>query len=210
MRRRSYVHTYVSDIQTIHNHTKPVSNTKNPSTQRRSSQSMLTSCFQYLEYAKLFFFGHLESTSEDRADACKMPSRIIHPSGRSVGRAIPPRTLERARTAQPPCLPFSPPLCPPRRPPRYVSLDSIPPRIHPVRSRVYPRHLEPRSTPRPSSTVGRRARRAAMRDARARARRKIYIRVHRRAAPRVVRRARRRRDHPLGSDRSDALDRRVV
>lgn len=114
--------------------------------------------------------------------------------GRSVERSSPARasrTLERARTARPPCLPFSPPLCPPRRPPRYVSLDSNPPAAPSNRSRVYPRDLEPRATPRCVDRRATRARRCVMR---ARAKEYIYIyicpsRVGRRAHRRVVLRA---------------------
>ena len=209
MRRRSYVHTYVSDIQTIQKHAKPLSNTKTHPHNAVPHNPCLHNVSNTLNTQNSFFSDTWSPRRRTEPMRAKCPrASSIHPVGRSVDRS--PPALSNARA------PHSHHVCHfhhlyvrqgvrqgTSRSTRYRR-ESIPFARGSIRATS--NLARPRDRRRPSGDA-RDARRCATR---ARARRKIYIRVHRRAAPRVVRRARRRRDHPLGSDRSDALDRRVV
>lgn len=171
MRRREYVHTYISDIQTIHKHAKSISNTKIPSAHHVPHNPFLHPVSNILNTQNLFFRTpgvHVGTTSAPALARGSVDRTSPAPAS---------RTLERAHTARPPCLPFSPPLCPPRRPPRYASL---PRRRAPVARGSIRARIHGASEPRANLARVDRGRATRARHPSPRARSKeIHIRVHR-------------------------------
>lgn len=200
MRRREYVHTYISDIQTIHKHAKSISNTKIPSAHHVPHNPFLHPVSNILNTQNLFFRTpgvHVGTTS------APCPRAWV---GRpNLARARVPHSRTRAHRTTAMSAIFTTSMS--AKASAKVRLASASPRAR--RSRVYPR-AHPR---RERTSSESRARRPRTRDARASS---IAARAVKRNtktfASIASSRARRRRVHacthasihPSDADRSDA------